>query len=240
MMEKLLKLKKYMKDWKVITACVAVVALVGGIAIYVSANSNIKFVFEMAGSEGKNYIEFGTNQNERHINILDFTGNVDGIKAINPSPTYEDYIDYVKWEINQKKGSDISKNIIQFTDAKDTENSVLYTQKLKDLFNNWDAALCVDKQYVEEARFSKVNPGKAVISATYYTPEFQNGSRVNYEYSQSISVYVPLSLTVSADSVNFSRTTPYAMGTSFTFSTNAGQNNPAVFSYSNSDNITQV
>ena len=35
MMEKLLKLKKYMKDWKVITACVAVVALVGGIAIYV-------------------------------------------------------------------------------------------------------------------------------------------------------------------------------------------------------------
>ena len=240
MMEKLLQLKKYMKDWKVITACVAVVALVGGIAIYVSANSNIKFVFEMAGSEGKNYIEFGTNQNERHINILDFTGNDDGIKAINPSPTYEDYIDYVKWEINQKKGSDISKNIIQFTDAKDTEHSVLYTQKLKDLFNNWDAALCVDKQYVKEARFSKVNPGKAVISATYYTPEFQNGSRVNYEYSQSISVYVPLSLTVSADSVNFSRTTSYAMGTSFTFSTNAGQNNPAVFSYSNSDNITQV
>lgn len=238
MMEKLLKLKKYMKDWKVITACVAVVALVGGIAIYVSANSNIKFVFEMAGSEGKNYIEFGTNQNERHINILDFTGNDDGIKAINPSPTYEDYIDYVKWEINQKKGSDISKNIIQFTDAKDTEHSVLYTQKLKDLFNNWDAALCVDKQYVKEARFSKVNPGKAVISATYYTPEFQNGSRVNYEYSQSISVYVPLSLTVSANSVNFSRTTPYAMGTPFTFSTNAGQNNPAVFSYSNSDNIT--
>ena len=60
------------------------------------------------------------------VGDIDFTGNDDGIKAINPSPTYEDYIDYVKWEINQKKGSDISKNIIQFTDAKDTENSVLY------------------------------------------------------------------------------------------------------------------
>ena len=110
MMEKLLKLKKYMKDWKVITAFVAVVALVGGIAIYVSANSNIKFVFEMAGSEGKNYIVFDTNQNEKNIEILDFTGNDDGIKAINPNPTYEDYIDAIDEQIEKEAGIKYDKN----------------------------------------------------------------------------------------------------------------------------------
>ena len=56
-----------MKDWKVITACVAVVALVGGIAFYVTANSNVKFVFEMAGSGGLNYIKFDTAQTQRKI-----------------------------------------------------------------------------------------------------------------------------------------------------------------------------
>ncbi|MGN0340177.1 MAG: Ig-like domain-containing protein [Lachnospira sp.] len=236
MMEKLLKLKKYIKDWKVITACVAVVALIGGIAIYVTANSNVKFVFEMAGSGGLNYIKFDTAQTQKTIKILDFTGSDGGIT--NQSPTYDDYIDYVQWEINQKNGANISKNIIQFDNAKDAEKSVLYTQNLKNLFNNWDSSFCVNKQYVKDVQFSKVNPGKATITATYYSPEIQNGSRINYDYPQSMNVYVPLNLTVNVNGGGtFSSTTPYAMNTRFTFSTNAGQNNPAVFNYSNSDNI---
>ena len=178
MMEKLLKLKKYIKDWKVITACVAVVALVGGIAFYVTANSNVKFVFEMAGSGGLNYIKFDT-QTQKSIKILDFTGSDGGIA--NPSPTYDDYIDYVQWEINQKNGANVSKNIIQFDNAKDAERSVLYTEKLKNLFNNWDSSYCVNKQYVKDVQFSKVKPGKATITATYYSPEIQNGSRINYD-----------------------------------------------------------
>ena len=236
MMEKLLKLKKYIKDWKVITACVAVVALIGGIAIYVTANSNVKFVFEMAGSGGLNYIKFDTAQMQKTIKILDFTGSDGGIT--NPSPTYDDYIDYVQWEINQKNGANVSKNIIQFVNAKDAEKSVLYTQNLKNLFNNWDSSFCVNKQDVKDVLFSKANPGKATITATYYSPEIQNGSRINYDYPQSMNVYVPLNLTVNVNGGGtFSSTTPYAMNTRFTFSTNAGQNNPAVFNYSNSDNI---
>lgn len=225
-----------MKDWKVITACVAVVALVGGIAFYVTANSNVKFVFEMAGSGGLNYIKFDTAQTQKPIKILNFTGSDGGIT--NPSPTYDDYIDYVQWEINQKNGANVSKNIIQFDNAKDTEKSVLYTHKLKNLFNNWDSSFCVDKQHVKDVLFSKADPGKATITATYYSPEIQNGSRINYDYSQSMNVYVPLNLTVNVNGGGtLSSTTPYAMNTLFTFSTNAGQNNPAVFNYSNSDNI---
>ena len=79
MMEKFFKLKKYIKDWKVITACVAVVALIGGIAIYVTANSSIKFAFDRAGSKN-NYIDFGAQEPQKSIRIYEFTGKDDGIK----------------------------------------------------------------------------------------------------------------------------------------------------------------
>lgn len=239
MMEKFFKLKKYIKDWKVITACVAVVALIGGIAIYVTANSSIKFAFDRAGSKN-NYIDFGAQEPQKSIRIYEFTGKDDGIKnsegVVNPSPSYDELIDYVKWEINQKNGNNISKNIIQFEKAKDSDKSVMYTSKLKSLFSDMDANLCVDKQYLTNVQFNKAKPGKAVIRATYYSPEIQDGSLVNDPYFQEMDVYVPLTLEVTAAGQPLSGTTPYAMGTNFNFNTNAGENNKAVFSFVSNPN----
>ena len=77
MMEKLLKLKKYMKDWKVITACVAVVALVGGIAIFVTADSFVSFTFEQSDP-----VVFNSTDDKKTIKIANVSGND---TALNPS-----------------------------------------------------------------------------------------------------------------------------------------------------------
>lgn len=237
MMEKLLKLKKYIKDWKVITACVAVIALVGGIGIYVSANSNVKFSILQNGSD-TNYISIDKGES-KSAELSAIEGTDDGITDENT-----DKAEYIMWQIGQLDAStQLTKNIIYFSANSGTK---MYTQKYKDTFE-MDAGNIVDLSRIKNAGITAVNPGKASIVATYRSPEKDANGIIPdegaYRYSQSKDIYVPLDLKTYVDgssTPNLNSSTAYQIGKSFSLKTNGGQENPVEFSYSNQNNVTGI
>ena len=247
MMEKLLKLKKYMKDWKVITACVAVVALVGGIAIFVTADSFVSFTFEQSDP-----VVFNSTDDKKTIKIANVSGND---TALNPSAsasdiTLDEIVPYVDWRIDQLTANGTSKDVISFT-ANGKSNLFLSGTLTNSPFANFDSANAIDgtnnanKDKIKAVEIQKKHAGKALVTATYNSPAVNaaSGSLEGKISSKNVTVYVPLNhSTFNAteqgvtSAVDVSK--PYKMGTSFSLITNTGANNKAILEFSSNSNVS--
>ena len=248
MMEKLLKLKKYMKDWKVITACVAVVALVGGIAMFVTADSFVSFTFEQSDP-----VVFNSTDGAKTIRIVNVSGND---TALNPSAsasniTLDEIVPYVDWRIDQLTANGTSKDVISFT-ANGESNLFLSGKLTNPPFTNFNPLIAIDgnindnKDKIKAVEIQKKHAGKALVTATYNSPAVNaaSGSLVGKISSKNVTVYVPLNHSTfnaaesggSPIAVNVSK--PYKMGTSFSLTTNTGANNKAVLEFSSNSNVS--
>ena len=246
-MEKLLKLKKYMKDWKVITACVAVVALVGGIAIFVTADSFVSFTFDQSDP-----VVFNSTDGTKTIRIVNVSGND---TALNPSAsasdiTLDEIVPYVDWRIDQLTANGTSKDVISFT-ANGKSNLFLSGTLTNSPFANFDSANAIDgtnnanKDKIKAVEIQKKHAGKALVTATYNSPAVNaaSGSLEGKISSKNVTVYVPLNhSTFNAteqgvtSAVDVSK--PYKMGTSFSLITNTGANNKAILEFSSNSNVS--